>query len=72
MNAATAEPLNGYLLDDDAMRQFVRQGYVQVGADFPPDVHREIYAQLEDVFEREGNPGNNILPRIPRLQSQPR
>jgi hypothetical protein len=57
------------LLDDASMRDFVVDGYVVVKADFPNDVHESIFRQTEAVFENEGNPGNNILPRVPQLQS---
>ena len=57
------------LLDDAGMRDFIVNGYVVVNADFPNDVHESIFRQTEAVFENEGNPGNNILPRVPQLQS---
>ena len=57
-----------YLLTDEDMRHFVVNGYVQVTGDLPASFHRDIYQQIEDVFAEEGNPGNNILPRIPQIQ----
>ena len=59
---------NPVLLDDASMRNFIVDGYVVVKADFPDDVHQSIFRQTEAVFENEGNPGNNILPRVPQLQ----
>ena len=59
---------NPVLLDDARMRNFIVDGYVVVKADFPDDVHQSIFRQTEAVFEKEGNPGNNILPRVPQLQ----
>ena len=56
------------LFDDHAMRRFIVDGYTQVQADYPPDFHRAIYDKIEAVFHAEGNPGNNILPRIPEIQ----
>ena len=58
-----------YLLDDAGMRDFIANGYVVVKADFPTEFHQSIYQQTEEVFAKEGNPGNNLLPRIPQLQS---
>ena len=57
-----------YLFDDGAMRDFVVRGYALVQADLPTSFHREIYQKLEGVLEKEGNPGNNILPRLPGIQ----
>jgi HEAT repeat protein len=34
----------------------------------PARVHQAIYQKTEEVFEKEGNPGNNLLPRIPAIQ----
>ena len=59
---------NKYLLNDRAMRQFITNGYIQIRADFPPSLHRDIYQQIETLLAKEGNPGNNILPRIPALR----
>jgi HEAT repeat protein len=56
------------LLDDRAMRQFITDGYIQVRADFPPSLHRDIYRQIEALLAKEANPGNNILPKIPALR----
>lgn len=56
------------LLGDAQMQQFIRDGYVQVKADFAQPVHQLIYDDLEEVFEKEGNVGNNILPRLPQIK----
>ena len=58
-----------YLLDDDQMRHFIVNGYVIVNTDLPASFHDFIYEQTEIVFEKEGNPGNNLLPRIPEIQA---
>ena len=58
----------GYLLDDAAMRRFIVDGFVKVRADYPASFHEVIYNKLEEVFEKEGNIGNNVLPRIPEIQ----
>lgn len=61
----TAKP---QLLTDGQLQRFIRDGYLLVQADYPDPIHRDIYQRLETVFEKEKNPGNNILPRIPQLQ----
>ena len=55
------------LLNDAQMREFIVNGYVTVPADFPPAFHESVRAQAESIFAAEGNPGNDILPRIPEL-----
>ena len=57
-----------YLLTDDQMRHFIVNGYVIVNTDLPASFHDFIYEQTEIVFDKEGNPGNNLLPRIPEIQ----
>ena len=58
-----------YLLTDDQMRHFIVNGYVIVNTDLPTSFHDFIYEQTETIFEKEGNPGNNLLPRIPEIQA---
>ncbi len=58
-----------YLLTDDQMRRFIVNGYVIVNTDLPASFHDFIYNQTEIIFEDEGNPGNNLLPRIPEIQA---
>ena len=57
-----------YLLNPEEIRDFIVNGYIQIQADFPTDLHGDIYQQIEEVFGKEGNPGNNLLPRIPDIQ----
>ncbi len=57
-----------YLLTDEEMRNFIVNGYVVVKADFPAGFHETIYQKTKTAFEKEGNPGNNLLPRIPEIQ----
>jgi len=47
------------------MAQFIAHGYLTITPDLPPAFHAEVFAQHQEVFEKEGNPGNNLLPRIP-------
>ena len=59
---------NDHQLRDDDIRRFITDGYVQVNDGLPAEFHRELYGRIETVLEEEGNPGNNILPRIPEIQ----
>jgi hypothetical protein len=54
------------LLDDEGMRDFITNGYVTVHPDLP-HVHEEIYRETAAIFEREGDPRNQILQRVPQL-----
>lgn len=56
------------LLSDDQMRQFIMNGYLLLKTDFPQSFHEALLGQLSAVYAKEGNPGNNLLPRIPQLQ----
>jgi hypothetical protein len=56
------------LLSDREVQQFLVDGCVLVHTDDADPLHRSIYDQLEAVFDSEGNPGNNLLPRIPDIQ----
>ena len=58
-----------YLLTDEQMRHFIVNGYVIVNTDLSGGFHDFIYERTEEVFEKEGNPGNNLLPRIPEVQA---
>ena len=58
-----------YLLTDEQMRHFIVNGYVIVNTDLSASFHDFIYERTEEVFEKEGNPGNNLLPRIPEVQA---
>ena len=57
-----------HLLDDNQMREFIVNGYLIVKTDLPRNYHDAIYDTTNTVFEKEGNPGNNLLPRIPEIQ----
>ncbi|MBT6144698.1 MAG: phytanoyl-CoA dioxygenase, partial [Gemmatimonadetes bacterium] len=51
------------------LAQFIRDGHLVVKTSLPDSFHRDLHAKIEDVFEKEGNPGNNILPRVPEIAS---
>lgn len=57
-----------FLFDDEAMRDFLVNGYCVLKTDFPPEFHEGIFEKTKKVLAEEGNPGNNILPRIPEVQ----
>ncbi|WP_337104214.1 HEAT repeat domain-containing protein [Paenibacillus sp. YIM B09110] len=56
------------LLNDKQMIQFITQGYVVLQNDLPEELHRSVMNQIDFVLQNEGNPGNNILPRVPDIQ----
>ena len=63
------------LLNDSEMQSFIADGYTVVNSGLAVEFHQSIYRQIEDLLAGEGNPGNNLLPRIPDLQQvfdQPR
>jgi hypothetical protein len=62
----TLDPL--HLLDDDAMKRFITQGFLVVETGFPASFHQEVCRSIQQVFARRGNPGNAILEEVPALQ----
>ena len=56
-------------LTDTQMRDFIVNGYLTVRADLPRSFHETIYRKTQELTEKEGNLGNNILPRVPELQA---
>lgn len=58
-----------HLLSDAQMRQFIVNGFVTVTTELPAQFHDAVYEKTVNVFDKEGNPGNNLLPRIPEIQS---
>ena len=57
------------LFNDEQMRDFIANGYVTVKTELPRSVHETIYRKTQEFSEKEGNLGNNILPRVPELQA---
>ncbi len=57
-----------HLLTDAQMRHFVVNGYVTVTTTLPAQFHDAVYEKTMIVFDKEGNPGNNLVPRIPEIQ----
>ncbi|HZP83413.1 MAG TPA: HEAT repeat domain-containing protein [Chthonomonadaceae bacterium] len=56
------------LLDDEAMRQFLVNGYLTLQTDMPEGFNERLCERLDATIEAEGNWGNNILPRIPEIR----
>lgn len=56
------------LLTDEQVQSFIANGYLILKTDFPREFHERLVKQLNDIYDSEGNPGNNILPRIRDLQ----
>ena len=64
------------LLNDEDIRRFIVNGYVNVTADVPTHIHEAIYDKTDELFagaidfrgDRQYNPLNNILPLVPELQ----
>ena len=61
-------PDRTFRLTDGHMAQFVAHGHITVMPDLPREFHEEVFAKHEEVFGKEGNPGNNLLPRIPCIR----
>lgn len=55
------------LLDDEAVRAFVTNGFVRLTPDVPAGVHRDIDGLLRFACEEETWYGNNILARVPKM-----
>ena len=55
------------LLDDDAMRRFVREGYVVLQSELPREYHDRMHDALGALDERGPLGHNNLLPCVPEL-----
>ncbi|MEE2658912.1 MAG: HEAT repeat domain-containing protein [Candidatus Latescibacterota bacterium] len=55
------------LFDATTLQQYLRDGYVRVQTCMPAGFHEELYRKIDEVVEKEGNPGNNLVPRIPAI-----
>lgn len=61
--------VNSHLFTDAQMRDFIVNGYVTVKASLSRSFHETIYRKTQELTAKEGNLGNNILPRVPELQA---
>ena len=59
---------NTVLLDDETMRQFIVNGYLQVQAELPASFHQRICRKIDAVLAQEGNPGDFLLPKVLEIQ----
>ncbi|MDP7448839.1 MAG: HEAT repeat domain-containing protein [Candidatus Latescibacteria bacterium] len=55
------------LLTDERMQAFLRDGYVTLDAGLPAEFHQDVHGQITELYASHGNPGNDILPRVPAL-----
>lgn len=55
------------LLTDAQVQAYLTHGYITVQTAHPPAVHQNIHRQIETLFATEGNPSNDILPKVPDL-----
>ncbi|MBB6050123.1 HEAT repeat domain-containing protein [Armatimonas rosea] len=60
--------MDAFLFDDAAMRDFIVNGYCVLKVDLPPSFHEQVFEKTKKILAEDGNPGNNILPRIPEVQ----
>ena len=56
-------------LTDAQMRDFIVNGHLTVKTGLPRSFHETIYRKTQEYTAKEGNLGNNILPRVPELQA---
>ena len=56
-----------YLLDDNAIKNFIIQGYHMLDLDFSREFHESVSQQIDTVFARRGNPLDDILDEVPDL-----
>ncbi len=55
-----------YLLNNEQIQHFIKNGYITIHPNLP-DVHEEIYRETATIFEKEGDPRNHILQKVPGL-----
>ena len=56
-------------LTDAQMRDFIVDGHITIKSELPRSFHETIYRKTQELTAKEGNLGNNILPRVPELQT---
>jgi len=70
----SVEGLPPKLLTDLQMRQFVSDGWLALPVDEMPDLHAELHAAAQKMWEMNGEAnggsvGNNVYPALPQLQT---
>lgn len=68
METTNTQTQSNVLLSDEQVRRFITDGYLILNAGGDASLHERIYEKLQWALQKEGNPGNNILPRVPELQ----
>ena len=59
------------LLTDQQVQDYLTQGYLVLRTGHPAAFHCRILRQIQTLYATEGNPGNDILPRVPDLYQDP-
>ena len=59
--------VNERLLDDRAMRHFIREGFVTLRSELPRAYHERMFAALDTLDEGGPRGHNNLLPCVPEL-----
>ena len=60
---------NKVRLTDDQIREFICNGVLVLDSQTEPATHERIFEKIEWNNDHEFNMGNNVLPRIPELQT---
>ena len=55
------------LLTDAQVQDYLTHGFLVLHAGPPGSFHRSVLRQIATLYATEGNPGNDILPRVPDL-----
>ena len=54
-------------LNDIQMQQYLHDGYLLLETSLDQEFHNTLFRKTKEMFEAEGNPGNNLLPRLPEV-----
>ena len=60
--------MNSIKLNDKEIQQFIRDGYIVIEPKLSNEFHADIFSKIEKLLDTDGNPGNNLLARMPELQ----
>ena len=55
------------LLTDAQVQDYLNHGYLVLHTCHPGSFHRSVLRQIATLYATKGNPGNDILPRVPDL-----
>ena len=56
------------LLRDEQIRQYIVNGYVTLKPSIPAHIHQVVCRKLTDCLNEDGNPGNNVLPKVAEMR----